>query len=147
MKCHQAAYGAGPEQTASSYRPEEGVGCEGCHGPGSAYAEEDHGPDVPNREAMGFRVLRNLSDRREVCTSCHNRASPTFIGFDLREFSRKIAHWVDEEDAAYYAEYDKEAARRAIIRCSRDGYQLPPDKYAHWRDIEMTFNPERMRLK
>jgi hypothetical protein len=113
VKCHQTAYGAGPEQTASSYRAEEGVGCEVCHGPGSAYAEEDHGPDVANREAMGFRVLRDLSDRREVCTSCHNKASPTFIGFDLREFSRKIAHWVDKDDAAYYAEYDKEASRRA----------------------------------
>jgi hypothetical protein len=62
---------------------------------------------------MGFRVLRNLSDRREVCTSCHNKASPTFIGFDLREFSRKIAHWVDKDDAAYYAEYGEEANRRA----------------------------------
>ncbi|MFP6684504.1 MAG: SH3 domain-containing protein, partial [Polyangiaceae bacterium] len=113
VKCHQSAFGAGPEQTASSYRPEEGVGCEVCHGPGSVYAEEDHGPEVPNREAMGFRVLRDLSDRREVCTSCHNQASPTFIGFDLREFSRKIAHWVDKDDAAYYAEYGKEATRRA----------------------------------
>ena len=40
-----------------------------------------------------------------------------------------------------------EAARRAIIRCGSRGFQLPPDKYAHWRDIEMTFNPERMRIK
>ena len=39
------------------------------------------------------------------------------------------------------------AARRAIIRCGSRGFQLPPDKYAHWRDIEMTFNPERMRIK
>lgn len=40
-----------------------------------------------------------------------------------------------------------EAARRAIIRCGARGYQLPPEKYAQWRDIEMTFNPERMRIK
>lgn len=39
------------------------------------------------------------------------------------------------------------AARRAIIRCSKSGYDLPPDKYGQWRDIEMTFNPERMRIK
>jgi hypothetical protein len=40
-----------------------------------------------------------------------------------------------------------EAARRAIIRCGARGYDLPPEKYDHWRDIEMTFNPERMRIK
>ncbi|MFC6688367.1 energy transducer TonB [Jhaorihella thermophila] len=39
------------------------------------------------------------------------------------------------------------AARRAIIRCGANGYKLPPDKYDRWRDIEMTFNPERMRIK
>ena len=40
-----------------------------------------------------------------------------------------------------------EAARRAIIRCGASGYNLPKDKYAQWRDIEMTFNPEKMRIK
>ena len=37
------------------------------------------------------------------------------------------------------------AARRAILRCGARGFQLPSDKYAQWRNIEMTFNPERMR--
>lgn len=40
-----------------------------------------------------------------------------------------------------------QAARRAILRCQKDGYDLPAEKYAQWRDIEMTFNPERMRIK
>lgn len=40
-----------------------------------------------------------------------------------------------------------EAARRAIIRCGATGFQLPPDKYEQWRNIEMEFNPERMRIK
>ncbi|MCA0873177.1 energy transducer TonB [Seohaeicola saemankumensis] len=40
-----------------------------------------------------------------------------------------------------------EAARRAIIRCGSRGYDLPAEKYSHWRDIEMTFNPERMRVR
>ncbi len=39
------------------------------------------------------------------------------------------------------------AARRAIIRCGASGYNLPSEKYDHWRDIEMTFNPEKMRIK
>ena len=40
-----------------------------------------------------------------------------------------------------------EAARRAILRCQKDGYNLPIDKYEQWREIEMTFNPERMRIR
>jgi len=39
------------------------------------------------------------------------------------------------------------AARRAIIRCGANGYDLPFEKYEQWRNIEMTFNPERMRIK
>lgn len=39
------------------------------------------------------------------------------------------------------------AARRAILRCQKDGYPLPADKYDHWKEVEMTFNPERMRVK
>lgn len=40
-----------------------------------------------------------------------------------------------------------EAARRAIIRCGARGFNLPVEKYSQWQDIEMTFNPERMRVK
>lgn len=40
-----------------------------------------------------------------------------------------------------------ESARRAIIRCGAQGYGLPVEKYDYWRDIEMTFNPEKMRIK
>ncbi len=40
-----------------------------------------------------------------------------------------------------------EAARRAIIRCGSRGFPLPVEKYAEWRDIEMTFNPEGMQFR
>ena len=40
-----------------------------------------------------------------------------------------------------------EAARRAIIRCGSRGFDLPSEKFEHWRDIEMTFNPTGMRMK
>jgi hypothetical protein len=40
-------------------------------------------------------------------------------------------------------------ARMAILRCSNElgGYKLPPEKYEQWRTIEMTFDPEKMRIK
>ena len=40
-----------------------------------------------------------------------------------------------------------EAARRAIIRCGARGFPLPVEKFSHWRDIEMTFNPEGMQFR
>ncbi|TNF59642.1 MAG: energy transducer TonB, partial [Rhodobacteraceae bacterium] len=40
-----------------------------------------------------------------------------------------------------------EAARRAIIRCGANGFALPVEKFDQWREIEMTFNPESMRIR
>ncbi len=45
------------------------------------------------------------------------------------------------------AENAYEAARRAILGCQGSGYPLPVDKYDQWRQIELVFNPERMRLR
>jgi len=112
VKCHVTAFGADPSQIGSGYSHENGVTCEVCHGPGSAYANVDHGPKASNREAMGFRILKDLTERREVCTSCHNPLSPTYVPFNLREFSRDIAHWVDKGDAFYYEDAAAEATRR-----------------------------------
>ena len=32
-----------------------------------------------------------------------------------------------------------QAARRALYRCQGDGYDLPKEKYEHWRSIKVTF--------
>ncbi len=40
-----------------------------------------------------------------------------------------------------------EAARRAILICGGRGFPLPPEKYEHWRRVEITFNPEQMGLR
>ncbi|MCP4821109.1 MAG: energy transducer TonB [Shimia sp.] len=40
-----------------------------------------------------------------------------------------------------------QAARRAVLRCQKSGYDLPQEKYDHWKDVEITFNPEKMRRK
>lgn len=40
-----------------------------------------------------------------------------------------------------------ESARRAIIRCGANGFDLPREKYDLWKRIEMTFNPDNMRVK
>ena len=40
-----------------------------------------------------------------------------------------------------------EAARRAIVRCGSDGFPLPAEKYGWWQQIEIVFNPTKMRMK
>ncbi len=60
------------------------------------------------------------------------------------EEPRLLGHTGGSEAAARKA-FD--VARRAILRCGSDGYNLPADRYEHWREIEITFNPEKMRLK
>ncbi|MCV6825293.1 MULTISPECIES: energy transducer TonB [Halocynthiibacter] len=37
------------------------------------------------------------------------------------------------------------AARRAIIMCGSKGFNLPAEKYDHWKEIEITFDPVKMR--
>ncbi|MGX9355293.1 cell envelope biogenesis protein TolA [Roseobacteraceae bacterium S113] len=40
-----------------------------------------------------------------------------------------------------------QAARRAVLRCQKGGYALPEEKYEQWKQIEITFNPESMRVR
>lgn len=47
------------------------------------------------------------------------------------------------DPAAIRSAFD--AARRAILRCQKNGYALPKEKYAQWRNIEITFDPSKMR--
>jgi hypothetical protein len=39
------------------------------------------------------------------------------------------------------------AAKRAVLRCGRDGETLPVEKYDQWRDIKLRFDPERTSSK
>lgn len=40
-----------------------------------------------------------------------------------------------------------EAARRAIIRCGSRGFPLPQDKYDQWKELELVFDPNGMRMR
>ena len=77
------------------------------------------------------------------CPSLDTTNNPTFprAGMDGTDLATGIG------GSAASAKQAFEAARRAIIRCGSSGYDLPEDKYGQWKEIEMTFNPERMRIK
>ncbi|WP_317057252.1 energy transducer TonB [Roseovarius rhodophyticola] len=66
---------------------------------------------------------------------------------DARPVSSSIRMLSSSGGSTASAEQAFQAARRAILRCGASGFDLPADKYASWREIEMTFNPERMRIK
>ena len=71
------------------------------------------------------------------------------VAFSLSEDGRVEGGRVDliadsgGAPAAVNAAY--EAARRAVLRCQRSGYDLPVEKYAHWRNVEIVFDPSKMR--
>lgn len=40
-----------------------------------------------------------------------------------------------------------EAARRAILRCQGNGYELPTEKFEQWREVTLTFDPAGLKLR
>ena len=65
----------------------EGVGCEACHGPGSAYKSISIMKDRQKAIENGL-VIPNEA----TCKKCHNEKSPTFKGFNFNDFWKKIDH-------------------------------------------------------
>lgn len=43
------------------------------------------------------------------------------------------------------AEIAFNAGRIALLKCQKDGYELPVEKYDQWRNIEVKFDPSNMR--
>ncbi|EKE44448.1 putative TolA protein [Oceaniovalibus guishaninsula JLT2003] len=72
------------------------------------------------------------------------------VGFEMTPDGRVVGsslRELDNDGAGAAAKTAYEAARRAILRCQDDGYDLPVDKYEHWRNVEIVFNPGNMRLR
>jgi len=92
LRCHSTAFGMDPEALAASkITLAEGVSCESCHGPGSAYAKKKLMQRITDGEDDGA-AYGLVIPSEEVCVGCHNEESPAFTGFDFDEFFEKIAH-------------------------------------------------------
>ncbi len=91
LKCHDTAAGVAAAQLAPTFKAGEGVGCESCHGPGSAYKSMQVMKDVDAGKVKGETVGLMKGDEK-LCLKCHNSESPTFKGFNFAEMSKKIAH-------------------------------------------------------
>jgi len=69
------------------------------------------------------------------------------VGRDGVPISSSIRMLSSEGGSGGAAQQAYEAGRRAILRCGARGFNLPIEKYDQWQEIEITFNPESMRIK
>ena len=99
LKCHSTAYYFTETAQTTKIKPEEGVSCESCHGPGKTYMMKSVMEDAAKSLQAG--LLRATS---ETCQRCHNDTSPVWktdryttkdgkkVGFDFEQAFDKMKH-------------------------------------------------------
>jgi cytochrome c554/c'-like protein len=87
LKCHATAYNFTESVATEKYKPEDGVGCESCHGPGKKYMAKSTMEDRAAAVTAGM-----IYPATQSCKLCHNSESPNFKGFDEAAMVAKIAH-------------------------------------------------------
>jgi hypothetical protein len=107
------------------------------------------GPPLTNNEREGLRLA--VQKCWNVNSASEASRITVVLGLAMEKDGKPLISSIrrisasDGSESAQRSAFD--AARRAIIRCSKGGYDLPVEKYDRWRDIEITFNPEKMRRK
>lgn len=88
LKCHVTGGGTA-ENVDKTFKKEEGVGCEACHGAGSAYKMVHMTGNVEKAKAAGMIIP---AKDEKLCITCHNEESPTNKAFKFAEMWAKIEH-------------------------------------------------------
>lgn len=83
LNCHTTAALDESALFARTFRLEEGVGCEACHGPGSAYSNPETMKDREAFLAAGGRI-----PDEDICRGCHRNPAT----FSFQEWWPRIAH-------------------------------------------------------
>lgn len=86
LKCHATAASV-DQSLVATITVAEGVSCESCHGPGSAYKVAT----VMKNRTLAMSKGMIIPDEK-LCRKCHNEESPTFKGFNYKEALAKVAH-------------------------------------------------------
>ena len=86
LKCH-STYDAVAANLRGGILATEGVSCESCHGPGSAYKS----PAIMKNQALALKNGLILPDEK-VCKTCHNPENPFHKDFKFAEYAAKVAH-------------------------------------------------------
>ena len=82
LKCHTTAFSGQANGSMPSYGLDEGVGCEACHGAGSAYAAEAHMKDPRAAQDVGLNQVS-----KDTCLACHENAHDQPFDFDAAKRS------------------------------------------------------------
>ena len=113
LACH-ALYTT-PEQRGRPFELSEGVSCENCHGPASAWLGPHTTRDWPHEKsvALGMRDTRDAIHRTEKCLECHLGTKEKFVDhemiaaghpdlfFELDSFSAVMPrHWKSPRESA-----------------------------------------------
>ena len=93
LKCHVAGGGTA-ENIEKTFKMEEGVTCEVCHGPASGYKILHSKGDLEKSKAAGLMIADKSG---KLCMQCHNSESPTFKEFNFEKMWAKIAHSLPEK--------------------------------------------------
>jgi hypothetical protein len=114
-----------------------------------ASAGTDSGPPLTQGETDGFRIA--VQDCWVVDVGSQAANVTVTIGFDMDRSGRVVSSSLrllsSEGGSGTAVDTAFQAARRAILRCQGDGYTLPQEKFDQWKTVEMTFNPESMRIR
>ena len=116
----------------------------------AAVGAEPSGPPMTGGEIDGLRVAIKQCWNLGTLSTAAMAVKVTVrvdVGQDRRPVSASIRMTGSEGGAEAAATQVFEAAKRAIIRCSKDGLPLPSDKYESWKDLELVFDPTGMRLR
>ena len=94
LECHATGYG----KLAAPKAALDNVGCESCHGPGSAYKSPKiksrkkwkENPEEQRKLAVEAGLI--MTPSKESCVACHNDKSPTWNGFEYEKMVEDVKH-------------------------------------------------------
>ncbi len=99
LKCHSTAYNFTETVATEKIKPEEGVVCESCHGPGKKYMAKSTMENLQKAIQAGL-----VYPAAKSCELCHNDQNPAWkpdryttkdgrkVGFDYEQAFEKIKH-------------------------------------------------------
>ena len=107
-------------------------------------------------EALAPQVIRGMQLAISPCWNLGASSSAALfttvvVGMELSIEGKPLANSIYlvgyEGGDSESAQRAFESAQRAIKECGAQGFELPADQYSAWQNVEITFNPEKMRVR